>query len=65
MLRRLIRTGLRRGLVDGSTPWLLVGVGAGMLALLRKVTHELPETVFREPLGAGEELRIRALDPES
>ena len=65
MLSTLIRRGLRRGVIDGSRPWLVVGVAAGVVALVRKVTANPPETAWREELKPGDTLLIRAVDPQA
>ena len=56
MLRTLIRRGLR--------PWMAVGVAAGLLAVVRRVTAEPPETVWRQALEPGESLLIRVRTPD-
>lgn len=58
MLRSLARRGLRKGMIEGSRPWLWVGIGASALTLVRRLLREEPETVFREPLLPGEKLVI-------
>ena len=63
LLDRLLRTGLRRGLVGGSRPWLYVGLTAGALRLFRRVVTE-PETVYRTELRPGEHVEIRVLPPK-
>jgi hypothetical protein len=67
VLVRIARTGLRRGLRDGSRPWLVAGVTAGALALVRRALTESPEVVYRTELKPGERLEVRTVprDPES
>ena len=45
VLVRIARTGLRRGLREGSRPWLLAGISAGALVLVRRALTEQPELV--------------------
>jgi hypothetical protein len=59
MLARLMRTGLRRGLRNGSRPWLAVGVTAGVLRALRWALARREEVVLREELAPGAALEIR------
>lgn len=63
ILVRLARTGLRRGIQTGSRPWLVAGITAGMLVIVRRVVREPPETVYRTELEPGERLEIRTLLP--
>jgi hypothetical protein len=58
MLRLLTRNGLRRGLLGGSRPWLLIGVAAGGLRLLGRITSNDEKVVFREELAPGTSLVI-------
>lgn len=64
MLRFLVRRGLRRGIVGGSRPWMAVGVAAALVAAVRRVMAEPPETVHRQPLRPGEGLLVRVREPE-
>ena len=54
--RRLIRRGLRRGLVEGNLLWLGVGAIVGVLRLLFR--PEAPE-VQRERINLGETITVR------
>lgn len=63
VLVRLARTGLRRGISTGSRRWLVTGITAGLLAIVRRVLTESPETVYRTELKPGERLEIRTLPP--
>lgn len=63
LLVRLARTGLRRGIRTGSRRWLVTGIMAGLLAIVRRVLTEPPETVYRTELKPGERLEIRTLPP--
>jgi hypothetical protein len=61
VLVRIARTGLRRGMRDGSRTWFLAGVTAGALELVRRVLHEEPEVVYEAELQPGERLEIRTI----
>ena len=63
LLVRLARTGLRRGIRTGSRRWLVTGITAGILAIVRRVLTESPERVYRTELKPGERLEIRTLPP--
>lgn len=60
LVTRLARTGLRRGLREGSRGWLVVGVSATALSVLRRVLTESP-TIARTELKAGEGLEVRVV----
>jgi hypothetical protein len=62
MLRSLIRIGFTRG-VGGSRSWLVVGMTAGGLHLLRRMATREPKTVYLEELHPGQSLIIRHLPP--
>jgi hypothetical protein len=61
ILVRIARTGLRRGIRYGSRRWLITGISAGLLALVRRVIVEPPKTVYRTELKPGERLEIRTI----
>jgi hypothetical protein len=63
LLVRLARTGLRRGIRTGSRRWLVTGITAGLLAIMRRALTESSETVYRTELKPGERLEIRTLPP--
>ena len=63
ILVRLARTGLRRGIRTGSRRWLVTGITAGLLAIVRRTLTESPKTVYRAELQPGERLVIRTLPP--
>jgi len=63
LVGRLARTGLRRGLMEGSRPWLYTGVAAAALRALQRAARREPETVYSEELKPGEALEIRVLGP--
>ena len=58
MLGFLLRQGFRRGVLQGSRPWLVVGGVALGLRLLRKIAGGEPEVVYSEKLAPGESLVI-------
>ncbi len=55
MLKFLQRMGVRKGVLGGSGPWLVVAVAAW---LLRKASGNDPDTVFSHTLTDGETLVI-------
>jgi hypothetical protein len=58
VLRRLMRVGWRRGVVDGSSGWTALG-GLALLAYLAGwAWHREEDVVFSELLGPGESIRI-------
>ncbi len=63
LLKRLSRTGLRRGFADGSRAWMAVGVAATGLRLASRVLAQKPEVVYRTELHPGEALEIRTSKP--
>jgi hypothetical protein len=65
VLVRIARTGLRRGLREGSRPWLLTGITAGALELVRRALTDEPELVYQAELEPGERLEIRTIPPEA
>jgi len=62
LVARLSRTGLRRGLMEGSRGWLYVGVAATVLRVARRALAE-PEAVERFELKPGESIEIRTVRP--
>lgn len=63
MLGRLVRVGLRRGLLGGSRPWLAVGVGAAVARVVVRAVHRREEVVLREELAPGTAVEIRHVEP--
>jgi hypothetical protein len=63
ILIRIARTGLRRGLRTGSRRWLVTGITAGLLALVRRALVESPETLYRTELKPGERIEVRTMPP--
>jgi hypothetical protein len=61
LVGRLVRTGLRRGLVDGSRGWLYVGATAAAVGIVRRLLVEAPETVFESELKPGQGIEIRTV----
>lgn len=59
MLRFLLRTGVRRGLLGGSRVWSTVaGIALGV-RVLKKITGGEPELVHTTKLRPGESLVVR------
>jgi hypothetical protein len=58
--RRLVRRGVRRGLLEGSTAW--VGIGAVALLVRLLIRPETPRVV-REELSLGETIIVSHVAP--
>jgi len=56
-LRRLTSRGLREGM-SGSTPWLIVGMVAGGLRLLRRLARDEEDVVYRTAIKAGDVFEV-------
>jgi len=54
----LFRQGLRRGVLGGSRPWLVLWLVVAGLRVLRRITRDEPEIVFSETLDPGQSLVI-------
>ncbi|MEX0664847.1 MAG: hypothetical protein WD598_08780 [Acidimicrobiia bacterium] len=61
IVAKLMRTGLRRGLRDGSRGWLYVGMTAAALQIARRIFTEQPETVFTTELKPGQGIEVRTV----
>ena len=59
LLRRLTRSGLRKG-ISGSTPWLIVGMAAGGLRLMRRLARDEEEVLYRAAIRAGDVFEVVA-----
>ena len=57
LLRRLVRTGFRRGM-SGSQTWLVLAISALGLRALRRLARSAPEVVYRTELHAGDRFEI-------
>lgn len=57
LLRRLTASGLRRGL-SGSTPWLIVGVLATGVRVLRRLSIPEQEVLYRTAVKPGDVFEI-------
>jgi hypothetical protein len=58
---KAMRTGLRRGLRDGSRGWLYVGVAAAAFQIARWIFTEPSETVFETELQPGQGIEVRTV----
>ena len=54
LARLMFRNGVRRGLIGGSRPWLVLGGIGATVQLLRKLGGSEPKVVFTEELRPGE-----------
>jgi hypothetical protein len=62
-LVRYARTWVWRGVREGSRPWLVAGLTAGALELVRRAATKTPELVYEAELEPGERLEIRTIPP--
>ena len=62
LLRRLFRTGTRRG-IAGSRAWTMVAVAAGALRLLHRITKPKPEVLWRQQLRPGDRFEVTVRPP--
>jgi hypothetical protein len=65
VVRRLARTGLRRGLLEGSRGWLMIGVAATAVGVARRVLVTRPETIYEGEVKPGRGIEIRVLPPNA
>lgn len=61
---RLARTGLRKGVLEGSRPWLYTGVAAVAVRVLARF-REKDQTVFSDELKPGQRLEVRVVSPRA
>lgn len=62
LVQRLARTGLRRGVLEGSRGWLLVGVSLTAVRVLRRVLAE-PDVRATIELHTGDAIEVRVEPP--
>ena len=62
-LARVARTGMRKGVFDGSRGWLYVGLAASALRVARWIITE-SEVVETVELKSGEAIEIRTITPK-
>jgi hypothetical protein len=62
LAQRLARTGLRRGLREGSRAWLIVGISLTAMRVLRRVLAE-PEVQATVELHSGDAVEVRVVEP--
>jgi hypothetical protein len=59
LLRRLTRTGIRRGM-SGSRGWLVLGVVTGGVRILRRLAHDEEDVLYRTAIKPGDTFEIIA-----
>jgi hypothetical protein len=62
LLRRLTTSGFRRGLT-GSTPWLVIGILATGIRILRRLSIADEEVLYRTAVKAGDVFEIVTRTP--
>ena len=58
MVKLLLRNGLRKGVLGGSRPWLVLGGVGLLLRVLKKLGGSEPEVVYCEELPVGSAIVI-------
>jgi hypothetical protein len=58
VIRYLVRNGLRKGVLGGSRPWLVLGGVGLLLRLYKKVSGSEPKVVYAEELPVGQAIII-------
>jgi hypothetical protein len=60
LLRRLVRTGFRRGMSGsrGSQAWLVLAISALGFRALRRLAHTEPEVVYSTEVRAGDRFEV-------
>jgi hypothetical protein len=61
IVAKVMRTGLRRGVIDGSRGWLYLGITAAAIQVAKRVFTEPPETVFQTELKPGQGIEVRTV----
>jgi len=61
-LRRLTRTGVRRG-ISGSRGWFVVGVAAGGVRLLLHLARDEDDVLYRTVVKPGDRFEITTRPP--
>lgn len=62
-LARLAKTGMRKGVIDGSRGWLYLGLAASALRVVRWIIAE-SEVVETFEVKPGEAIEIRTITPK-
>ncbi len=62
LLRRLTRTGFRRGMA-GSRGWMLVGVAVGGVRVLRRLARQEEEVLYRTEVKPGDRFELAVRPP--
>jgi hypothetical protein len=62
LLRRLARTGFRKGMGGGNRAWLALGIISWFWARSKEKGDE-PPPLYREVLSPGESVAIRIIEP--
>jgi hypothetical protein len=57
LLRRLVGSGLRKGM-SGSTPWMILGLVAGGLRIIGRIARDDDAVVYRTAIKAGDVFEI-------
>jgi hypothetical protein len=62
-LRRLTTTGLRKGM-GGSRIWIVIGIAAGGVRILRYLARSQPDVLYRTAIKPGDVFEVITRPPE-
>ncbi len=63
LMRRLTRTGLRRGMSGGSRGWLILGIVASGFRILRRLAENDEAVMYRTAIKPGDSFEIITRPP--
>ena len=58
------RTGLRRGMSSGSRTWLVLGISAGTLQVLRRLSRDRTKILYRVKMQDGDHFVVTSRKPQ-
>ena len=64
ILYRLTRLGFRKGMASGSRTWLVLGISAGTLQVLRRLSRDRTKVLYRAQLQDGDHFVVTSRKPQ-
>jgi hypothetical protein len=63
-LYRLMRLGFRKGMSSGSRTWFVLGISAGTLQVLRRLSRDRTQILYRAKLQDGDHFVVTSRKPQ-